>query len=542
VDKLDLSALTDLTNQLTIAPSLTIYYAKVLTGFTPPIDPDTGLRQEPEEYLDGAFNGHLRWVRSYAGANSSTPVVVVNPANGQQISIQVNSALRNSEFIESDGKTPNYKTPMPFLLADLNVITNGNGTVLPNSGITPVIIGVPYSVTASPGDGSTFSGWTGSVVSASPQLTFAVTNGITNAYQVSLVTNGNPGLILLSTNHLSLTANFVAVPSAGTYSGLFSSGANVVVGQSGALTLTRTTSGKFSGQVQLGSKSSSFTGLFNAQGKCTVPVSSLKVVLNLQAGAQHITGTVAAANGAWTANLTANLDPFSSNNNPSPYQGTYTLLFPGASDPASTTVPQGYGSASISVSSSGLLTLSGALADGTTISGKSMVAGDGTWPLFISLYSGKGELFGWQDFTSTGFEDAGGSFSWIKLAGAGGKLYPAGFTVATNDFGSVFNPQVQPVTSFSSGFLELVAGDLSQGITNSISVSTANVITNLGPNKLSLKLGNSGKNGLFTGTITEPGNHKTINFSGALDQKLGYGAGSFQGSTQSGSVTLSPNP
>ena len=137
-----------------------------------------------------------------------------------------------------------------------------------------------------------------------------------------LITNGNPRLILLSTNHLSLTANFSAVAASGSFYGLFS-GANVVVGQSGAITITRTLSGKFSGSVQLGSKTTSFTGQFNAQGNSTVNVSSLGVVLTLQAGAQQITGTVKGLAGAWTANLVANLNPFNSKSNPAPAAGTY---------------------------------------------------------------------------------------------------------------------------------------------------------------------------------------------------------------------------
>ena len=186
--------------------------------------------------------------------------------------------------------------------------------------------------------------------------------------------------------------------------------------------------------------------------------------------------------------------------------------------------------------------MSGALADGTTISAKSAVAQDGTWPLYVGLYSGKGELFGWQSFVATGFQDVGGNFSWIKNNNAGGKLYPNGFNLATNDFGSVFNPQLSPVTAFSSAYVELMGGNLPVSITNGMSVSLGNVITNLGPNKMSFKLSGSGKSGLFTGTISEPGSHKSVSFGGALDQKLSEGAGSFQGATQSGNVTVSPNP
>ena len=96
VDLLDLSALgTNYLNQMAIDPSLIIYFAAAKLGFTPP--PTNNVPQEPEEYLDGQFGSHLRWVRDFAGPNSSVAVI----SNG--VSILVNSALRNSLIIDSDG-------------------------------------------------------------------------------------------------------------------------------------------------------------------------------------------------------------------------------------------------------------------------------------------------------------------------------------------------------------------------------------------------------------------------------------------------------
>jgi hypothetical protein len=96
VDLLDLSALgTNYLNQMAIDPSLTIYYAAATLGFIPP--KTNGVPQQPEEYLDGQFGGHLRWVRDFAGPNSSVAVI----SNG--VSILVNRALRNSLIIDSDG-------------------------------------------------------------------------------------------------------------------------------------------------------------------------------------------------------------------------------------------------------------------------------------------------------------------------------------------------------------------------------------------------------------------------------------------------------
>ena len=108
VDMLDLSALgNNYRNQIAIDPSLVIYFAAARLGFTPP--PTNGVPQQPEEYLDGQFGGHLRWVRDFAGPNSSVAVV----SNG--VSILINRALRNSMIIDSDADgIPNGLDFYPF--------------------------------------------------------------------------------------------------------------------------------------------------------------------------------------------------------------------------------------------------------------------------------------------------------------------------------------------------------------------------------------------------------------------------------------------
>jgi hypothetical protein len=109
VDLLDLTSLgTNYLALLQINPSLTIYYAAAKVGFTPPPN-SSGIPQEPEEFLNGQFGGHLVWVSSFAGPNSSTAVLV----NGQ--TVLMNTALRNSKIIDSDGDgIPNFFDTTPL--------------------------------------------------------------------------------------------------------------------------------------------------------------------------------------------------------------------------------------------------------------------------------------------------------------------------------------------------------------------------------------------------------------------------------------------
>jgi hypothetical protein len=109
VDLLDLTSLgSNYMNFIEIDPSLTIYYAAAKLSFTPPSNA-AGIPQEPEEFLNGQFGGHLVWVPGFAGPNSSVDVVI----NG--VTVAVNRALRFSKIIDSNGNgIPNFFDPFPF--------------------------------------------------------------------------------------------------------------------------------------------------------------------------------------------------------------------------------------------------------------------------------------------------------------------------------------------------------------------------------------------------------------------------------------------
>ncbi len=146
VDLLDLSKITNLDEMLQTDPNLVIYYAaaKLPSSITmlnsngiPQQEVETNnplngqsyyvvakggsgqVPQEAEEVLNGKLSGHLRWVASFAGPNSSVDVII----NGQTVS--VNRALRYSLVIDSNGNgIPNGLDPNPF--NSLPVVLSGS--------------------------------------------------------------------------------------------------------------------------------------------------------------------------------------------------------------------------------------------------------------------------------------------------------------------------------------------------------------------------------------------------------------------------------
>jgi hypothetical protein len=130
VDLLDLTGLGAFyADVLAMDPNFTIYYAAARLSFTPP-NAANGVPQTPEEFLDGQFNGRLKWVSSYAGIYSSVAVVL----DGK--TVLMNAALRNSRLIDSDGDgVPNYYDTTP--LGGTTEPPAGSGVVLAPSFLNP---------------------------------------------------------------------------------------------------------------------------------------------------------------------------------------------------------------------------------------------------------------------------------------------------------------------------------------------------------------------------------------------------------------------
>jgi List-Bact-rpt repeat protein len=522
VDQLDLSGLTtNFLNEVKVQPNLVLYFASALLPPTFTVPPDTnGIVLQPEEYLDGKLSGRLRWVKDYAGTFSKTAVVVLN-TNGTPISIEVNSALRNSQVIDSNGdgiKNGNQGYPIngaPFDVAALDVQLSGNGSVVPNLGGQALIVGAQYQMTAVPADGNGFVDWSGSTNTDSPTIQFVMTNG------------------------LSFVANFTFAATPGSYNGLFFEDppTGVEFDRSGAISITTSKNGKFTGTLQISGKRYSFSGTLDGNGAAIIGVPNTALTLELQVGNDHVTGTV--GDGGFLAPLIADRAVFNKKSNPAPFAGNYTLVIPGTGNPGDTTLPHGDGFASVTVDAAGKVQMKGTLGDGTQVSQSSVVSANGQWPFYLPLYSGQGQILGWLTFEGTGGQDISGLVNWIKLANAQAVFYPDGFVLETNVVGSVYDSTEAPVTGFMTGAAVLTGGNLPNDLVAPVTIAPNNVVTGQGtPPKFSLTL--DVKKGLFKGSLPNPATGKTIKFTGAILQRQNVGSGLFLGTDQTGKVVLGP--
>jgi hypothetical protein len=500
-------------HQLRIDPNMIIYYAAVKVSPTNIFFPNpNGLVMQPEEYLDGyqtqPGGGRLRWVRDYAGANSSTTALI--NSNGVIQIGSINSALRNSQIIDSDGNGITNANESSFKVAPVTVQITGNGTVAPNYGGQGLLVGETYKMAAQPSVGAKFLGWTGDMTSSPPALTFTVPAA-----------------------GLHLVANF-SYPTAASYSGLFYESSGIEFLKSGAIGLTTTAKGGYTGTLKTGARNYSFSGHLDSNGAGTNSAGPYTV--QLQLSDDQITGTVS-SNAVWSADFVLNRAVFNGTTSRAPYAGKYTILLPGSEDPTDTQNPQGDSYGFVTIDTSGNLQFSGALADGTPMSLSAKVSKDGLWPLFFRLPNGNGQVLSWQTFANIG--NVSGLFSWIKQPNPNAKRYPLGFNFPNNSLGSSYNPSLAPVTGFTQNGLVLQGANLYAPIISTVTLNAANMVTKTaGGNRLSLTLTPS--RGLFRGSVFDVNSGKTVNFSGAILQNLGFGSGFFLNTNLCGQVYFGP--
>jgi len=206
---------------------------------------------------------------------------------------------------------------------------------------------------------------------------------------------------------------------------------------------------------------------------------------------------------------------FNTKTNPAPYVGNYTVAIPGQGG-GSFSLGNGFGS--VKVDGNGNVKLAGVLADGTKISQSAPLSKDGTWPMFVPLYKGKGVAIAWISFTNRAADDLHGQINWIKQPDVTAHYYPEGLAVAGNAVGSTFAPP--SILALNLQVAALQSAGAGNGRITSLKVSATT--------------------GTFTGSLLNGTTGAPVNFQGALLQKPNAGYGFFLGTSESMPVVLSP--
>lgn len=352
---------------------------------------------------------------------------------------------------------------------------------------------------------------------------------------------------------------FLSATAAPTYyAGLVYSGNPYVAAQSGIFLMSVSQDRNFTGRMLIGHRGAGFWGRFDTNGaadivititidnscyECDPPIIDIEtkklwdVHLQLSPAGDTISGGLHFRHGGLPdGTLSGKRSSFNFNNQvQSP--GQFTFVLSGSGDPADTNSPTGNGVGALYIDSFANVDLVGSLPDKSSISLGSVLCDDGTFPVFVSLYKGKGMLQGWIGLTNTATADLAGDVLWVKPEFAARGFYPAGFTNDVPVVGSRYI-QTSPVLDWTNGVVTFQGGKLSAPFTNSILLNAKNKAVNLSDNKLALKI--QSKLGRFNGWVREPSTQRRIPFIGVVLQKENGGFGYFPDAPLSGQAMLAP--
>lgn len=320
----------------------------------------------------------------------------------------------------------------------------------------------------------------------------------------------------------------------GNYTGLFYEEEEVQHERSGLANIRINRTGSFSGTLSFNGVRRPFTGkLTNNEATVIItrtnetPVSVSFNLLSMNE-MDMIGGTISRDD--WTAQLTANRVPFNSKN-PAPQSGKYTLAM---RDEFTIGGPKGNSFGALTVTPSGLVSISGLLSDDARVTQSIGLSGNGEWPLYAPIYRGTGSVLGWLTFTNTSLSSVEGNVNWVKK-GAFGKHFPAGFTNIGEVVGSTYLPPTNraPI-NVTNAIMEFTGEGLN--LATNVQLKPTTVVT-VGHTNYQICTINP-RSGLFQGTVVNPASGLKIPFRGALLQQQTNGIGYFLRTNIHGDVTL----
>jgi hypothetical protein len=339
----------------------------------------------------------------------------------------------------------------------------------------------------------------------------------------------------------------------------------------GLVTLTVAAKGAFSGVATIGGTKFGIRGVFDADGvarfgtatEATLPragLSPLLLRLNLPTGnvtPLRIFGDVREA-GGFTALIdaprvlfTAAAKPLTPLRNPPlDWRGIFNadLAVTAATVP---TGLDGYGWGSAKVGADGMARFSGLLADGSKWSSAQPLVADGTVPIYVALYGGKGSIFGLAQFAGSPVTVTS-SLTWFrppKLAGARFVAgWPDGIPVTLS--GGVWTRYAAKVSwplpglgaTAGAAHLWVNGGGLAPSLDWAVAfaLDTGRATVAAAPAGASATFTAAAATGLFTGAFKTTPNAAPVAFSGVLVPGANRARGFFLAPTGSGAVLLRP--
>jgi len=456
------------------------------------------------------------------------------------------------------------------------------GTAVVPSGVGRVELhwdgmSAPHVIT--PSNSTTSFEWTGSVSPDPGKRTFVV---------LVFDAAGN----VVSQTRRTITFTLLRPELAGTYTGLVTLGTSATarpLDHQGFVKVTVTTTGGFTGSLLLGASTFPLTGVIGAdrslrftskrsapwevaKGSITSRVSYGFLSLQIDASGHHLGGNLQSSDHFehFASIPKANKALFTSASSPvAPLQnvptgwrnlaaekGRYTALLQPTYPivPGGTILPAGDGWATFTLGATGVASLTGRLPDGTTLTGTATVGVDGTWPLFVRLYSARGFLTGAVVFDPTlPTSDARcTTMRWHKPQRPADLYYPAGWPggilmdfVASKyippSLPTASNPTpLNPGTAFGNSVavgddlhIELAEGALPQPTKNTATAQAAGIIQvgAAAPGQQaapSLTAKATTSTGRLSGSFRHPVSGLLVTYEAIAHQKTGVGSGYFR--------------
>jgi hypothetical protein len=452
----------------------------------------------------------------------------------------------------------------------LEVNISGVGSV--TQGFSPSSfreVGRPFTITATAGTGALFDDWK------------VLSSHTPEQLGISTLALEKPTLTFVHREGLAIRATFVPNPFGpaivGTYNGGITHSTTQPAGGTpprldteGYISVLVQRTGAFSGSLKIDGTTLPVAGAFDHVGVARFGTSraktlnvarpgktSLAVFLRIDLSAspftRAITGTVShfdAATLAVTAVSNANADrAFFSATNPvpptafgatvqRPATGIYSTIFvPPLNEFGNPRVPQGWGRATVTLGANGVLTVAGALADGTPLAMSTTISQSGRWRLFSQLYPGlqgfiAGDIF-INHAGASGDLLAPASGIWVRPV-LDRQHYPLGWQdgLIGNILGTKHavpdNASLLPLsepTGTGAGNATLTLSDLLSppDLIKQVDISSSDAVTEV-PADAAYSLSINRATGVFSGTFTHP-DGTLVPYSGVIFTKGSNGSG-----------------